>query len=149
MNNKTAEAALLEDVFGDALPEEFAESVISDTVRASRARRQRNQIGTAMLILLSALTVLMQMSPTKPDQIVETPPNKIETPPPSYETITTRHDLIIAVQTKEGFVEVISTEDHQLKVPNISDQELLQLFAHRSPRIEINAQGQKMLIFSN
>ncbi|WOO42481.1 hypothetical protein [Rubellicoccus peritrichatus] len=149
MPKKSAEDILLEAIMTDALPPNFAQSTIADIVRASRLRRQRNRAITTVLILFLGFSLLMQINLPETNQIVETPPIVIDLPPTLYETVETQPGLAIVVQTSTDFIDVISTEAFQLRVPHISDEELLQLFAHRSPRIEINANGHKTLILSN
>ena len=147
---------LIDDLLEDILSKEEINKLCTHAGTIARKQRTMRHIAstvlaTAFMSLVILLSVhdpesgLPKNSPLIASPGVTISPEKTS----SYLLVHSRPGGVSIVRTEKGSATIVSTKQNFYKLDIISDEELLLLFAERSPRLEVDEIGRKKLIFTN
>ena len=158
MNNRADQENLLAEVLAEALPMDFREAMLAETLRLARRRRQFRQTRRAagILAVASLLAVLVTRQFSKPPGVSPPQAKKIEQQ--SYELVRTQPLPASALISTRSF----SATGFAVSVPKvieiattsggfrlINDDELLALLANKPAVLIRTGPHSEELVFAN
>jgi len=155
MNRPTDNEQLLADALADAAPASFRESLLGETLRLARRRRQFRQMRRVGVVMLAMAFVLaLWLRPRSGHRV-----SKAESVPPSYQLVSTVPLPASAVVVTQPFtnpeiasaptsVRVITTAEFGDGLRELSDDELLALAPAPAALVRLGPHSEE-LVFVN